>query len=218
MVDPWYEVMNDVVDSLKPIADELSRIPNFPVPMVAFPLDGSDDLLAELAWPKRLPPVAVLTGNQIDYSDFWKQAGWTILDASLLVHQGISMLINQLGISLADSQFASGITRERNASSVNQAALTCHIAGVRFALGKVLPSSIFQVGDRLLLERESKLTTDTFAVRIMHDGKKVGYLPKPFSVTIAEKLDTGMSVGAEIKSINNANSDSGVLIAIIMSY
>lgn len=38
----------------------------------------SQDLYAELAWPKHTPPIAILTGQHRNHAEHWRQRGWEV--------------------------------------------------------------------------------------------------------------------------------------------
>lgn len=90
-------------------------------------------------------------------------------------------------------------------SEEDTAMLYCAVAGSRHAIGKVLPSKVFRAGDCLDLQRESKNAEDTFAVRVMHNDKKIGYLPKPHSVAIARQLDGGDALNGNDRHYKRLN-------------
>ena len=83
------------------------------------------------------------------------------------------------------------------------AMVNCTVAGLRHVLGKTLPSALFRLDDRVDLQRESKNVEDTFAVRVMHNDKKIGYLPKPHSTAIARQLDGGDVLNGKIDTIDD---------------
>ena len=47
----------------------------------------------------------------------------------------------------------------------------------------------------------------------MHNGKKIGYLPKPHSAAIARQLDGGEVPHAKIATIDNATLDVRIAIS-----
>ena len=202
--DPWQEVIADVVASLKPLAIEMSQSPGLAMPVVAFELNGSDDLVAELAWPDSTPPLAILSGAQIEYASEWESVGWKTIEGSALIQSGLRALTALLGVP-ADSTSHSPPSKEPETRfETDKAMVYCTVAGLRHALGKVLPSEIFRHDDRVELQRESKNAEDTFAVCVMHNDKKIGYLPKPHSTAIARQLDGGEVLNGKIATIDNA--------------
>jgi DNA helicase-4 len=210
--NPWQEVIADVVASLQPTMLEISRISGLAVPVVAFELEGSDDLVAELAWPKHSPPVAILSGNQVDFSNDWISAGWTMIDAKTVIQSGSKLLLDVLECPSEKSE-NSFSAQDKGISNEHSIALKSSIAGLRHAIGKILPSTVFCHGDSLEFQRESKNVNDTFAVRVMHKEKKVGYLPKPCSAVIAKHLDEGKMVTGLVDGIDDATVD--VQLAIV---
>lgn len=211
--DPWQEVITDVVASLKPITIEMSQIPGLTVPVVAFELSSSDDLVAELAWPDTTPPLAILSGAQFEYVSEWESAGWKTVEASVLIQSGIKVLIALLG-SVPRAARQSPVSQEHEARMEPETATRyCLVAGLRHVLGTRLPSELFRHQDRVELQRESKNVEDTFAVRVMHNDKKIGYLPKPHSVVVARQIEHGAVLSATIDNIDNSTRD--VRIAIL---
>lgn len=53
-------------------------------------------------------------------------------------------------------------------------------------------------GDSLRLTREPENKFDANAVRIDHDGKKLGYVPATYSQIVAGLLDAGVTLHAEV--------------------
>ena len=212
--DPWQEVIADVVASLQPITAEMSRIPGLPVPFVAFELDGGDDLVAELAWPDHARPLAILSGAQFEYASEWESVGWKTIEGSALIQTGLGQLIALLGLTAGMASPSLPRQEPETRSKEDTAMLYCAVAGLRHAIGKVLPSKVFRAGDCLDLQRESKNAEDTFAVRVMHNDKKIGYLPKPHSVAIARQLDGGDALNGTIVTIDD--STFSVRIAICL--
>jgi DEAD/DEAH box helicase domain-containing protein len=60
-----------------------------------------DDAFAEMAWPDRQPPIAVLAGEQMDLASKWQELGWKVLTLDDLQAKGIAYLIDQLAQGFA---------------------------------------------------------------------------------------------------------------------
>lgn len=213
VIDPWQEVFADVVASLQQLTVEMSRIPGLTSPVVAFELEGSDDLVAELAWPDHNPPLAILTGGQFEYASEWENDGWKTIDGRALVQTGLGPLIDFLGLIACKDSHSLPRQEPEKESDEDSVILHCTVAGLRHALGKLLPSEIFRHKDSVELQRESKNAEDTFAVRVMHNNKKIGYLPKPQSVAIARQLDGGHVLIGKIDTMD----DSTLAVRIVIS-
>lgn len=210
--DPWQEVIVDVVASLQPLTTEMSQVPGLTVPVVAFELDGSDDLVAELAWPDHNPPLAILSGAQFEYSREWENVGWKTIEGSTLIQAGLGPLIATLRVTAGMASHSPPSQQPEARLEADTAMVYCTVSGLRHALGKHLPSELFHQEDRVELQRESKNIEDTFAVRVMHNDKKIGYLPKPHSIGIAMQIDHGETLTGTIQSINDSAIDIRIAI------
>ena len=96
----WQEVLNATTQLLRPYVRELAMA-GLPVPAAIpevehFSEHIKDDAFAELAWPRCKPPLAVLAGEQVDFTGQWQQEGWKIVTPDELQAKGISYLIDQL--------------------------------------------------------------------------------------------------------------------------
>ena len=210
--DPWQEVIADVVASLKPLAIEMSRSLGLTVPVVAFELNGSDDLVAELAWPESTPPLAILSGAQFEYASEWESVGWKTIEGNALIQSGLGLLTAFLGLAPGMTSQSPTSQEQEARLEAETAMLYCPVAGLRHVLGTRLPSELFRHEDRVELQRESKNVEDTFAVRVMHNDKKIGYLPKPHSTAIARQLDGGEVLNGKIATIDNATLNVRIAI------
>jgi hypothetical protein len=197
--DPWQEVLADVIASLRPLTAELSRISGVTVPVVAFELEGSDDLVAELAWPDHNPPVAILSGEQFEYASEWEDVGWKAIESSSLIQAGLGQLMKLLEF-VASKAIDIPPGHKPTYESEDTAILDCEVAGLRYALGK-LP---FHLEDRIELQRESKNVESTFAVRVMHNNHKIGYLPRRHGIAIAKQIDGGEVLFGKIIHIDDS--------------
>lgn len=94
--DPWSEVVEDVIDGLKPVVQEMRAIKDTPIPKVAFDLDDSGEFVGELAWPDQVPPLVVLAGEQSEHRKRWESEGWMVLADAVAIRQGGTWLADQL--------------------------------------------------------------------------------------------------------------------------
>ena len=95
--DEWQHVLDMTTASLRQYVNQLatSNIPS--IPHVEYRNEGiDDDAFAELAWPDRRPPVAVLAGDQTSFASQWQQQGWSVMTPDELQARGIQYLIDQL--------------------------------------------------------------------------------------------------------------------------
>ncbi len=76
------------------------------------------------------------------------------------------------------------------------------IAGLYYAIGDVLPSSILSAGHELDLIREPDNRHDPFAVRIVLDGRKLGYVPSAHSRTVARLIDNHHFMVAVVSKVS----------------
>ena len=59
-----------------------------------------DDAFAELAWVGLSPPVAVLSGDQVDFASAWQQLGWKVIVPDDLQAKGTHWLIDVISKSV----------------------------------------------------------------------------------------------------------------------
>ena len=214
--DPWSEVFDDVIDSLKPVVQEIRTIDGTPIPKVAFDLDEFGEFFGELAWPSQVPPLVVLAGEQSEHRESWESEGWMVLAEEVAIRQGGEWLADQLML-LGDLppekphiplQIAGGVSA--TASNLKAGTFHSQIAGLYFAVGDIPPSSILAVGNELDLVREPDNQHDSFAVRIVLDGRKLGYVPSVHSRTVARLMDNGHFMVAVVSRVGA--SDVGIEI------
>lgn len=90
--EEWGKVNKFVTSGLRPFIASLAQA-DIPLPHLEHFLDSSeDDIFAELAWPELNKPVAVLAGEQEDYAEQWRKAGWVTFTASELQTSGAGCL------------------------------------------------------------------------------------------------------------------------------
>lgn len=217
--DLWSEVVEDVIGGLKSVVQQLRTIDGTPIPKVAFDLDDTGEFIGELAWLERVPPLVVLAGEQIEQRKRWEDEGWMVLTEDLTIRQGGAWLVNQLtqlGELLPEkphtpecvtSSISTGVF---SPSSTEASIIYCRIAGLYYAIGDIQPSSILSVGDLLDLIREPDNRYDSFAVRIVLNGRKLGYVPSANSRTVAQLIDSGHSMIAVVSRVGSG--DVGVKI------
>jgi DEAD/DEAH box helicase domain-containing protein len=89
-------VREEVIASVQTLVEGLAAA-QVPVPEAAYEDEAiDDDALAELAWPDRSPPLAVLAGDQASLASAWQAAGWKVVTADELQAKGNSTLIELL--------------------------------------------------------------------------------------------------------------------------
>jgi len=98
--DDWQAVLDEALSSLHPYLQELAlaglALPEA-IPEVEYFNDQiDDDAFAELAWPHGHPPIAVLAGQQIDFTRQWQEQGWKVVTPDDLQARGINVLLEQL--------------------------------------------------------------------------------------------------------------------------
>ncbi|MBF0233005.1 MAG: DEAD/DEAH box helicase [Desulfamplus sp.] len=90
----WQEVKEETVSVFYPLVERLSMAGS-PIPEVEYYNDAVDsDAFAELAWPDLSPPVAVLAGEQADFSENWQKDGWKVVVPNDLEINGIEWFKN----------------------------------------------------------------------------------------------------------------------------
>ncbi len=205
--DPWSEAAEDVVDGLKPVVQKMRTIEGTPIPKVAFDLDDSGEFFGELAWPDQVPPLVILAGEQSEHRERWELEGWMVLADSVAIRQGGAWLADQLTL-LGDLPPEKPHSPQRIAGSVPSVesarvpgTIYSRIAGIYYAIGDVLPSSILSVGHELDLIREPDNRHDPFAVKIVLDGRRLGYVPSTHSRTVARLIDNDHFMVAVVSKV-----------------
>lgn len=97
---PWADILKQTTSIVRPYADELARA-GLPLPgglpVLEHFNDGiDDDAFAELAWPQCKPPIALLAGEQTEFTSRWQQLGWKVFTPAELQAGGISTLVEQI--------------------------------------------------------------------------------------------------------------------------
>ena len=69
-------------------------------------------------------------------------------------------------------------------------------------------------GAELQLERESGNLYDPYAVKVLYNGEQIGYIKRVHSQTIAEELDKGKKVKAQVKNFNVNGVVNSILLKI----
>jgi len=84
----WQEVMEATTAKLHPFIPVLAAA-DIPAPLVElFNEQIDDDAFAEMAWPKSVPPIAVLAGDQEDFAAKWQKLGWKVATVEELQVKG----------------------------------------------------------------------------------------------------------------------------------
>lgn len=81
-----------------------------------------------------------------------------------------------------------------------------YIRGMKFYIQKADLDALKEKTP-VVLERESENPYDAFAVRVLINGKQLGYLPAYENVVLANLIDKGVHLKAVISSINRKSED-----------
>ena len=87
--DPWAHVRKNVSPALSDLIAALETA-GIPVPETEYYLSGEDEFFAELAWPNSSPPVAILTGEQLEFANRWTSHGWKVPGPDLQLAQVVA--------------------------------------------------------------------------------------------------------------------------------
>ena len=74
--------------------------------------------------------------------------------------------------------------------------IRCHIAGIKFREGAGAHLLAMSPGMPLTLEAEDDNEYDPTAVRVLHDGFQIGYVPAFLSAKVTRLLEAGAINGA----------------------
>ena len=86
-LNPWSLVYANVSSSIRELVTALEAS-DIPVPETEYYLpEGDDEQFAELAWPNSSPPVAILVGKQVGYSNSWTSIGWKVPGPDLTIEK-----------------------------------------------------------------------------------------------------------------------------------
>jgi DEAD/DEAH box helicase domain-containing protein len=92
----WQDVIDNAISVFYPLVVSLAKS-DAQVPKVEYYNDLIDpDAFAELAWPLFDIPIAILAGEQIDFSEKWQQNGWKIVVPDDIDINGIDWFVNLL--------------------------------------------------------------------------------------------------------------------------
>ena len=90
----WQEVMDNTISVFYPLVETLAK-ENAQIPEVEYYNDAVDpDAFAELAWPDVHPPLAILAGDQVDFSEKWQGDGWKVVVPDDLDINGMEWFVN----------------------------------------------------------------------------------------------------------------------------
>jgi len=94
--EEWQEVIDNTISAFYPLVESLVE-EEVQIPEVEYYNDAVDpDTFAELAWPDLNPPVAILAGEQVDFSEKWQDDGWKIVIQDDLQINGMEWFVNLL--------------------------------------------------------------------------------------------------------------------------
>ncbi|MFO1429764.1 MAG: DEAD/DEAH box helicase [Candidatus Competibacteraceae bacterium] len=94
----WQAVQDSIITSLRPLVVPLAAAA-IQIPVVEHYLSETDDCFAELAWPDAVPPVAILAGDQTEFADRWRDAGWTAITLADIQAGGTTWLLGLLPVA-----------------------------------------------------------------------------------------------------------------------
>lgn len=81
--NPWEMVRANVSARFQSLVGALQAA-NVPLPETEYYLPGDEDgASAELAWPENSPPVAILSAEQVEFTDRWTALGWKVANHTL---------------------------------------------------------------------------------------------------------------------------------------
>ena len=72
-------------------------------------------------------------------------------------------------------------------------------------------------GAELQLERDSGNRYDPYAVKVLYKGEQIGYIKRVHSQTIAEELDKGKKIRAEVKNFDVNGVVNSILLKITIA-
>jgi len=72
-------------------------------------------------------------------------------------------------------------------------------------------------GSQMQLERDIGNRHDPYAVKVLYKGKQIGYIKRVHSQTVAEELDKGKKVKAEIKNFDVNGVVNSILLKITIA-
>lgn len=96
----WQEVVEETTSKLHTFIPVLAAA-GIPAPQVElFNEQIEDDAFAEIAWPKCVPPIAVLAGDQEDFAAKWQKLGWKVATVEELQVKGGNWLADMVKSSV----------------------------------------------------------------------------------------------------------------------
>lgn len=108
---------------------------------------------------------------------------------------------NKGGLIKIDSQLLQAISENTiviKAFDDDILALESIVAGTSYLSLQEIEKQIIINESKLTLEREPKNEYDEFAIKILFEGQKVGYVPKSKNQTIARLMDAGKQFYAKV--------------------
>ncbi len=92
------------------------------------------------------------------------------------------------------------------------------LSGFQYYQGPVLISQL-RIGDALALRREPENPHDEWAIEVLTiDGEKLGYVPRTCNEVIADLLDQGLTMKAEIDFLDPDTEDPDEAIYLSISF
>ena len=88
----WSAVLNDLLPSLQPLAEQLAAT-GVPMPEAEVYLESApDDCFAEIAWTCAKPAVCLLVGDQLSFRSLWEKSGWMVITSDEIQTKGTAWL------------------------------------------------------------------------------------------------------------------------------
>jgi hypothetical protein len=92
------------------------------------------------------------------------------------------------------------------------------IAGIPHRLGKNIQiNSLLTIGQTLDSQREPMNQYDSNAVKLLVNGKHIGYIPKDDNPKIARHMDAGKTISVTVTAIDATDLWRGVQIRVILN-
>ena len=92
----WYGVIDKTIPSLSKLCKSLAGL-GASVPQVEFYNDDlGEDICAELAWPEKTTPIAILMGDQAAFAGNWMAAGWIAITQQEMSSKGEAWVVSMI--------------------------------------------------------------------------------------------------------------------------
>ncbi|MEE2732968.1 MAG: DEAD/DEAH box helicase [Pseudomonadota bacterium] len=92
----WYDVIEEAISSLSKLCKSLAGL-GASVPQVEFYNDDlGEDICAELAWPDKSTPIAILMGDQAAFASKWMEVGWIAITQQEMASKGEAWVVSMI--------------------------------------------------------------------------------------------------------------------------